>query len=432
MRQDDCLSPALGEKGLEDMSQRLNAAILAAFRSADLPENGRIGVAVSGGSDSLALLFLLAARFPVAAVTVDHGLRSESAGEAQGVARVCAALGVPHQILTWSGPRPQGNLMDQARRARLSLIGEWARAQGIAHVALGHTQDDQAETFMMRLARESGLEGLAGMRAHFVEEGVTWHRPLLNETRESLRQYLRTLGQDWVEDPSNSDVKYERVRVRQALKTMGDIGVTSAALASVVSHLARADAALAETLNALVAAHVTTPMGDVVIDARAFAQAFGPEMQRRVINAALRWVSGASYAPRAAKLEGFLADWSQRKDCTLHGCRIRITQDSIRITRELNAVADLRVPPTARWDRWYLTPQGGAELVAGVEIGALGATGLADCADWRTTGHPRASLLASPALWRGDELLCAPLAGYENGWKAQLGCGAFAQSLFRR
>ena len=183
---------------------------------------GVIGVAVSGGSDSLALLHLLhdwqsAGGPAVRAATVDHGLRAGAAAEAAEVARICAGLGVAHKTLAWRDWDGAGNLPDRARRARYALLAEWARGHGIADIAVGHTEDDLAETFVMRLARGAGVDGLAAMRDRWREAGVTFHRPLLALRRDHLRDLLRARGVAWVEDPTNSDAGYERVRTRAAL-----------------------------------------------------------------------------------------------------------------------------------------------------------------------------------------------------------------------
>ena len=164
---------------------------LAAFYREGFP--ARLGVAVSGGSDSLALLHLLHDRIRtgLAAVTVDHRLRPESASEALHVARLCERLGVPHDVLQRTGWDGRGNLQDQARRSRTSLIADWARSCGIEAVALGHTADDQAETVLMRLARAAGVDGLSGMAPRHAQEGIEWHRPLLTCGREALREVLQ-------------------------------------------------------------------------------------------------------------------------------------------------------------------------------------------------------------------------------------------------
>ncbi|MGV8951126.1 MAG: tRNA lysidine(34) synthetase TilS, partial [Cypionkella sp.] len=191
----------------------------------------RLAVAVSGGSDSLALLHLAHQAagqlgWDLQAVTVDHGLRDEAAQEAAQVGAICAGLGVPHQVLRWDHGEISGNLQDQARRARYALMTDWARAQGIARVWIGHTADDQAETFLMGLSRAAGLDGLSGMRPDWVEAGVRFERPLLGVSRANLRAYLTRRGVVWLEDPSNQNDRFARVRARRALTMLQPLGIT--------------------------------------------------------------------------------------------------------------------------------------------------------------------------------------------------------------
>ncbi|WP_417808373.1 tRNA lysidine(34) synthetase TilS [Thioclava sp.] len=388
----------------------------------------RVGVAVSGGSDSMATLHLLAPFYQVHAVTVDHGLRPEAGAEAQFVAAACARLGVPHQVLHWAGADATGNLMDAARRARMRLIGDWARGQGLDHIALGHTADDQAETFLMRLAREAGLEGLSGMRRSYQSDGAHWHRPFLDVTRAELRHYLRDAGIAWVDDPSNSDPRFERVRARAALARLADLGITASGLARVVDHLAQARAALDAGLKPFVADHVVQNHGTLRIEIAALARDLAPQLQRRLLNTALIWVSGADYPPRAAKLERFLQDLAP---CTLHGCQIIRHGAHLYIAREFNAVAYLRTPSDQIWDGWWLEAPD-AQDVSGLTIAALGPNGLPQCPDWRATNLPREALLASPAIWAQEKLIAAPIAGFENGWKARKEASSFAATIFRR
>ena len=174
------------------LASALDAVVAAA------PE-GEIGVAVSGGGDSMALLLLLeeaAARAGrvVAAVTVDHGLRPESGGEAAAVAALCAGRGIAHATCRWGDWDGAGNLLDRARQARRALIADWARGRGIGAVALGHTLDDQAETVVLRLARGSGVDGLAGMAAVVRAEGILWLRPLLGVRRDGAPGLARDQG----------------------------------------------------------------------------------------------------------------------------------------------------------------------------------------------------------------------------------------------
>ncbi|TKD21839.1 tRNA lysidine(34) synthetase TilS [Rhodobacter capsulatus] len=388
----------------------------------------RLAVAVSGGSDSLATLSLLSALHPLEAVTVDHGLRPEAAEEAAFVARFCADRGISHSILRWDGRGAKGNLMDAARRARLRLIGAWAQDRGVGAVALGHTGDDQAETFLMRLAREAGLEGLSGMRESFESEGVLWFRPFLSQTRAELRLYLQRQRIGWIEDPSNANERFDRVKARKALAVLAPLGITAGTLSTVVGHLAMAEQSVLWSLEQLVRAHVRFDAGDVVIDAHGFRDAFDPETGRRLLNAALVWVSGAYYPPRAAQVIDVLTTWRTRRDRTLHGCRILVTDDALRITRELRAVAGLRLPFGEVWDGWRIE---GPER-PGLTLAALGAAGLRQLGEGRTRDRPRASLLASPAVWQGETLLAAPVAGWKNGYEAGLVRPSFTVSLIRR
>jgi tRNA(Ile)-lysidine synthase len=200
-----------------------------------------LGLAVSGGSDSLALL-ALAAQWAqargrtVVAATVDHGLRAEALAEAKGVQAACDQLSVPHTILTWRrGLRPGqapglGPGQAEARIARHSLLAAWAHGFNVGLIALGHTRDDRIETFLMRARQGSGWHGLAGPLPLAPSpvwpegRGIQLARPLLAFTREALRSELRARSLDWIEDPSNAAERYERVRTRQLIARLDDEG----------------------------------------------------------------------------------------------------------------------------------------------------------------------------------------------------------------
>ena len=205
---------------------------------------GRLGLAVSGGPDSLALLLLARAALPdrIAAATVDHGLRPEAAQEADMVARVCASLDVPHRTLRVEVPA--GNVQSQARAARYAALADWMEAEGLEALATAHHADDQAETLLLRLNRGSGASGLAGVRARGLVPNTRLPlvRPLLGWRRAELAGVVSAAGIDAAQDPSNLDNRFDRVRIRKALAGAEWLDVP--ALAQSASNLADADAAL--------------------------------------------------------------------------------------------------------------------------------------------------------------------------------------------
>ena len=207
----------------------------------------RVGVAVSGGPDSLALLLLAAAARPdqVEVATVDHGLRAEGREEAAFVAQICERLGLPHATLTarWSEV-PQTAIQERARQQRYLLLGYWAEERGLDALATAHHADDQAETLLMRLARGSGVRGLAGMRPRSVTPGshIKLIRPVLGWRRSELEAVCTKAGLNPLADPSNEDDRFERIRVRRALA--GCEWLDPAAVARSAANLGEADAAL--------------------------------------------------------------------------------------------------------------------------------------------------------------------------------------------
>lgn len=205
------------------------------------PNGEKLGLAVSGGPDSLALLLLARAAMPdrVEAATVDHGLRPESAREAAMVAELCAAYGIPHRILTVKVA--SGNLQDKARAARYAALAKWMQKRGLSALATAHHADDQAETLLMRLNRGSGVAGLAGVRVLGKVPGteLALLRPLLGWRREELAGIIARSGLEAVQDPSNENPKFDRARIREALKSADWLDV--AGIAASASHLAEAE-----------------------------------------------------------------------------------------------------------------------------------------------------------------------------------------------
>lgn len=385
---------------------------------------GRIGVAVSGGGDSMALLDLAWRLFPgaVSAATVDHGLRGESADEALAVAAFCAERQIPHAILRWSGPKASGNLMDQARQARRTLLAQWAKGQGIGDILLGHTADDQAETLLMNLARAAGIDGLCGLKPRWVAEGVTWHRPLLDVSRADLRRHLIGQGIGWIDDPSNENDRFTRARMRKALAVLTPIGLTAESLAQSARNLASARQALQEVTADAARRHVTEIAGTLTIGAGAF-QGLADEIQRRLLLAALRWMGGAAHPPRESQLARLRTALQSGRDGTLGGLRFLWRGQTLVICRELRATEG-PAPLGQMWDhRWLLS----GPPLPGAEVRALGPDGLRACAGLGRHG-PRHALVSSPALWLEDRLIAAPLAGFGGLYSVTLSQG-FAEFI---
>lgn len=381
----------------------------------------RIGIAVSGGGDSVALMHLLHDCFcddPVELMvaTVDHGLRAESRQEAEEVAQMAQNLGLQHEILTWDqGPAATGNLQDQARRARYALLTAWARKHDIADLALGHTADDQAETVIMRLMRASGVTGLAGMAPRRTQDGVSLRRPLLPLRRSDLRDYLRASKAQWIEDPSNDDDSFERIKTRKALAVLEDLGLTVPALATVAQNMGKASTALGWYGFLAARDMVRHEAGAVVIDLRKF-RTLPDEISHRLMLQALLWVSGGQYSPRRQPMIKAVAIAQRGGSSTLAGCRILNHGEEIWIFREAAMVQNTACQPGEVWDqRWRVF----AGKLDGCEVLPLGADGLRACPDWRALNCPAPVLAVTPALWCQGVLMAAPLAGFANGTTAE-------------
>jgi tRNA(Ile)-lysidine synthase len=382
---------------------------------ARLQSGAPIGLAVSGGSDSIALLHLaVAAGGNIAVATVDHGLRAGARAECDFVATICAQYGLSHQVLHWQGWDQRGNLQDQARKARYDLLAQWAKARGLAEIALGHTADDQAETLLMALARGAGVDGLAGMPEFAHHRGLGWHRPLLQINRADLRADLAARGLAWMDDPSNADPRFERVRMRQAQPLLAALGLTPQALGQVARHMASAAATLAAQSRADLDAFVVPQSGDMLITVP--LAGLGAEPARRLVLAAMAQVNRALTPPRHAEQRHMLQIIAKGGQTTLGGCVVRQDGAVLRISREYGAVAGLACATDQIWDRrWRLTGPHDPAL----QIKALG-DGIALCPDWRDQPLPRSAVQASPAIWRDQVLVCAPLAGFGTGWTAQI------------
>jgi tRNA(Ile)-lysidine synthase len=271
----------------------------------------RLGLAVSGGPDSLAMLLLAAAASPgaVEAATVDHGLRPESASEAIFVAALCERLGVPHAVLRPEEPFA-GNLQSSAREARYRLLEEWRQDRKLDWVATAHHVQDQAETLMMRLNRGSGVGGLGGIRS--VNGRII--RPLLGWRRAELSAVVEAAGIDPVSDPGNADDRFDRVRIRTALAAAE--WIDQAALARSAAALAEADEALEWTAERLLLERATAHASEFQLD----PSGLPAELSRRLLLRLLRQIDPRAM-PRGRELSRLLATLESGRPATLAGIR---------------------------------------------------------------------------------------------------------------
>lgn len=371
-----------------------------------------MALAVSGGCDSMAMLRLFAAwpeRPAATALTVDHRLRAESAVEAEQVAKWCKEVGLPHVTLCWEGAKPTTGIQAKARNARYDLMAGWCRAQGVTSLLTAHTMDDQAETVLMRLVRTTSIDSLAGIHALGEWRGLQLCRPLLGIRREQLRSYLRAAGQAWIDDPSNEDARFERVRIRKALPVLEGLGITVPGLAQFAAVAREASEGLEGAADDWVKSHVRMfDAGYCLVPLAPFTdqtKALKPRILGMLIG-----LMGGGTGTDPAELE-LLTAWvdvggSRR---TLGGALIGRRKDHLIIGREPGRIAGeaFTLPESGHglWDHRFEV-----RAAPGSRVAALGASTL-----------PRAKALPAfvqhslPAITLPDGALCVPHLGVGTG-----------------
>jgi len=334
----------------QDQATFLTAQFAAAMMPFRLPVAARVAVAVSGGADSMALVRLLAdwaARHNVfvQGLTVDHRLREAAAAEAAQVGAWLARHDIPHETLVWDdGPHARTlsrSAQAAAREARYGLMTEWCLAHDCSHLFVAHHADDQVETFLLRLSRGSGVDGLAAMAPAVMRGGVTIARPLIAFAKDHLTAACRALEQPWIEDPSNQNPASTRVRFRQAQALLEREGLTRDRLLATVGHLQRARAALEHAVAALLSRGTWDAFGTArlpVPDLLAAPEEIALRSLARVLTAA----GGQEYGPRFESLERLYARLTAGpwRDATLHGCLIGREGDLLVVRREPVQITD--------------------------------------------------------------------------------------------
>jgi len=399
----------------------------------------RVVLAVSGGSDSMALMVLVhrwivSGRAPrgliVDVATVDHGLRSGSAAEADWIAARARALGLAHTTLVWAGEKPDTAVQETAREARYALLTAHAVRDPPAAVVTAHTEDDQAETLLMRLGRGSGIDGLAGMaraRPLFPDGSVQLVRPLLGLSKAILMATLAAHGDTWLDDPSNERLDFERVRLRSAQASQAALGLSNSKIALSARRLLRAREALeriaAERLAALADMH-----GGVFASlVRTRWRAEPTDVRIRILAQLLRAFGGSARPAQLSQIEALDAALARDRPHaqTLGGCTISQGRTLIRVYREpgVHALPQIALSPgqEAVWDLRFRVGYRAADTSGGAAEEATEAAGpvlvrplgLAAYATLRreiaSKLRPPARAAASlPAIWSGAQLIAVP------------------------
>ncbi len=335
------------------------------FSPLDIASRKSVIVAVSGGSDSTALLLLLkshldqvASATRLVAVTVDHALRPGSDREAADVAALCGRLGVAHRIATWSGAKPATGIPEAAREARHALLAGVAEVEGTDLVLTGHTADDQAETVLMRRSRGGASEGrgLAGIAPATLYDGRTWFaRPLLGARRGALRGYLSGRGVGWIDDPTNVDLRYERPRQRKALSgSAGDVALEHALILARTTARQRQEAGIEAAR--LIREYVFQAAPSLLQLRTEFFREAGRDTSVYALRVLLAVAGGTVHLPdheRSAALRDRLSDGGLVRD-TLAGVLVDARKTGVFLTRELRDLPDREaVPEGAIWDGRY-------------------------------------------------------------------------------
>lgn len=381
-----------------------------------------LAIGVSGGADSMALC-LLAARWAemrhghVVALIVDHGLRRESVIEAHKVAEWLGAYGISHRILPWHHQcTPHSGIQHKARNARRALMTSWCEINGVVHLLLGHHGQDQAETVLMRQRRSSEGDGLAGMALITETSQVRVLRPLLHLSPALIRDSLRRAGVPWIEDPSNEDTRYERVRTRR------DLPVDLEPVLEFGRSAARARAERDDLTARLIAGNFTYwPGGHVWGNLSALGE-YPRELVARAVARIIRTLTGRVYLVRNSQLRTLLAgmlDAETFSGATLGGCRFLGWRGRLLVCREAESMAPpLAIEPggTVHWDRRFRCRLATNVPAGAYSVGALGSAGWAQIRHRIDPGHlaewPSPARNVLPALHRSGRVVSVPHLSY--------------------
>jgi tRNA(Ile)-lysidine synthase len=382
---------------------------------AELQDFSKIALAVSGGSDSAAMLHLVAqwaarqnSQISLTVLSVDHGLRPEAAFECAQVGEWCKVLGLNHVTLQWLGNKPSSGIQAKARLARYSLMTEWCLENNVPVLLTAHTADDQAETIVMRQSRTSTAKSLAGIWPSRDWNGVQVMRPLLSVRRQELREYLIAQNLDWIDDPSNFNPLYERVRIREKLAGNADVAKSAAqALSAIRATQQKAEGWVAAFLS-------VSKLGLLSCD-RGKVKNIDPDVGDEILALVFK-VNGIAHLPELKSRQSLWAwligDLPNRR--TLGGLIFAKRKHDLLIAREPGRISEetIVIPSSGKvvWDGRFIVkgPEGAEIRPAGKFEDIL-----------RRSDIPAFVDAGLPVVCNGRAVLAAPFHGIGAGVKAE-------------
>ena len=389
-----------------------------------------IGVAVSGGSDSMALLNILADckfnRKPeIIVASIDHGLRPESKSEVEFVKKICEMKRFKHFSLKpcISLSDRQGNLQDNARSARYQLLRDWAISENIQCVLLGHTLDDQEENLLIRFLRGSGVDGLVSMEDMVFRNDVLWIRPLLRLRKRELRNYLRNNNYRWIEDSSNYDNKYLRVKIRKLLQQLRSLNLITPNFVKTADHMSRASKLSREIAKSDSKTLLSfNKVGQITFEVEKFSQLF-EDTRYRILAGIISWFSGNFYKPRFSQLENMHNKILKVNltGSTLGGAVFKEKNGIVTVTRELASIEENYLVKNQKfiWDnRWLITLKSG--IREKLYVKPYGLLGLEEPKFFIKSEFDKSALATIPVLATNKDVKFVPFSKLEYGIDVKL------------
>ncbi len=381
-----------------------------------------IAVAVSGGIDSMALCWLLHEwarnnNATIIPITVNHKLRKEADEEVRFVASIMQSWSLKHITLDISPDQYQGNLQASARHNRYALMEQWCHEHNILHLATGHHLDDQAETYLLRLQRGSGVEGLASMPSIQYLHQLRLIRPLLSFPKSRLRATLESASVPWIEDTSNCSLHYDRNRLRHALDTPSTPGHMHKRVAMSAFACGSSRAAQEEWAATLACKYISiSPLGYATLARDIFKE--NATIVAMIVSKLLHTIRGSKTQPRRENIETILPYFHapSHKKSTLHGCIIHYskTLDAFSIFRDSAMIEEeipLPCPTQIRWDDRFSLNITASSLSSTAVIKALGKSGYHHIKP-HLNNHdatiPPEAIMALPALWQLEDVVYVP------------------------